>query len=483
MEDITPQLLRTLGFKEGDILRVMKTLDTKFSRNKPVAFNEGSTPTEGTGGLFSGPGGALRNNTRKGRPAPPVESSNTVDPSVFQKDSAAEHSTPVPAAKAAPASKPKQDLLEGFGDDAWAPRESKSPIDSPRPVQPAVSAPPPASMQPAVTGAAADLSMLTPALQPTPAPAATSASPVPPSPTVTQPAGVTPSLFDQLAISKANPALQPARQRPIAPQQQFLQSTIAPPPARAASAPQNPQQAFAPPPLQPQLTGYQPQAQPQLQMRTGVVAPGQSMEDQMRNLQIQASQQQFLQQQQQLMPQQTGYQQPGGTGFNNLQAAMMPQQTGYVGQQFSQQQAFPTFPQQLQPSFINGQQPNGSPFADSARAPFQPQPTGFQPGIAPGSLVPQPTGYLPPALVPQQTGMPQQQPGMFGGNTFNAPPVPPIPQFQSQLQPLVPQKTGPPPPVRFGTAGAKKLAPQPTGKRANLASASKCMMSGFLLSI
>ena len=43
------------------------------------------------------------------------------------------------------------------------------------------------------------------------------------------------------------------------------------------------------------------------------------------------------------------------------------------------------------------------------------------------------------------------------------------------LQPLVPQQTGPPPPVRFGvTEGAKKLAPQPTGRRANLAHASKC---------
>jgi hypothetical protein len=46
--------------------------------------------------------------------------------------------------------------------------------------------------------------------------------------------------------------------------------------------------------------------------------------------------------------------------------------------------------------------------------------------------------------------------------------------LQPPVQPLVPQKTGPPPPVRFGvTEGTKKLAPQPTGRRANLAAASK----------
>lgn len=34
MPDITPELLRTLGVKEGDILRIMKFLDQKFARGK-----------------------------------------------------------------------------------------------------------------------------------------------------------------------------------------------------------------------------------------------------------------------------------------------------------------------------------------------------------------------------------------------------------------------------------------------------------------
>jgi hypothetical protein len=60
--------------------------------------------------------------------------------------------------------------------------------------------------------------------------------------------------------------------------------------------------------------------------------------------------------------------------------------------------------------------------------------------------------------------MQQPQPTGFGGGGLQAP----------TMQPLVPQKTGPPPPVRFGvTEAQKKLAPQATGRRANLAAASE----------
>ncbi|KAI7581260.1 hypothetical protein KC343_g20443, partial [Hortaea werneckii] len=87
LPEVNEQLLRTLGLKEGDILRVMKTLDNKYGRKKGVeggalpqmVGDQGTgsgaaspSATGGEGGLFSGPGGALRNNTRKGRPAPAV---------------------------------------------------------------------------------------------------------------------------------------------------------------------------------------------------------------------------------------------------------------------------------------------------------------------------------------------------------------------------------------------------------------------------
>lgn len=58
LEDITPSLLRTLGLREGDILRVMKFLDNKFNRKKST-----SEETAPTGGLFIDPNGALKNNS------------------------------------------------------------------------------------------------------------------------------------------------------------------------------------------------------------------------------------------------------------------------------------------------------------------------------------------------------------------------------------------------------------------------------------
>jgi hypothetical protein len=76
-------------------------------------------------------------------------------------------------------------------------------------------------------------------------------------------------------------------------------------------------------------------------------------------------------------------------------------------------------------------------------------------------------------LQPQQTGAMFSQP--TGMNNFGQGPPPPVPPMPQQAPaPLLPQKTGPPPPVRFGVKpDAKKLAPQPTGKRANLAAASE----------
>lgn len=56
LQDISPSLLRTLGLREGDILRVMKALDAKFNR-KSAASDNGAT-----GSLFTEPTGALKNN-------------------------------------------------------------------------------------------------------------------------------------------------------------------------------------------------------------------------------------------------------------------------------------------------------------------------------------------------------------------------------------------------------------------------------------
>lgn len=469
--DITPGLLRTLGLKEGDILRVTKHLDAQFGRDKRNAEDGGEGAS---GGLFSGPGGALRNNTRKGRPAPPVETNDVVDPKAFESKSDDTVKKPADGTPTPLASAPTPDkTANGFDDNAWDVKPSKS-ASTPAPAASPPAAQAPVAKPPQLTGSMNDLSLLDmPALKPdeiaqptppAPAPQPTQA-PVqqPPAPAQQpQPTGATPTLFEQVAAIKALTQPQnmaPPRMRPQAPQQQNTGGLIAPPPQRSSSAPMNPQQsAFGPPPpLQPQLTGYNPNMMGQ--------NSGQGMPP--------------MQQQMTGFPQQNG-------GFGFQQNGMMPQPTGYNSMSPPQQQPMQTgfaqyqqqqptgFQQPMQTGFQ--QQPhftqgfgNGSPFADPPRAPFQPlqaQPTGYN-SFQPSPLNPQATGvnrFLPPALAPQPTGYQSTPP---------LPPMPPMPSMPT-AQPLVPQKTGPPPSIKFGVQPAKKLTPQPTG-RANLANASKSL--------
>ncbi|KAK8203918.1 actin cytoskeleton-regulatory complex protein sla1 [Phyllosticta capitalensis] len=482
LPDINEKVLRTLGLKEGDILRVMKFLDNKFGRTgenskRSVSFGDTSVIEDGegaNGGLFAGPGGALKNNTRKGRPAPAVQTNDVVDADALKKraeEVEGGKATPLAGAKTGDSA-----TVGGFDDNAWEVKPSKQPEPKSTPeAQPATQATAPATTAaPAPpTGAMAELSLLTPALQPTPAPQPQAQPPAPAAPPapaqIAQPTGATPGLFEQLANQPGQPNA-PPRARPQAPQQTGAGSLIAPPPQRSSSAPQNASQ-FAPPPLQPQMTGM-------------VAPPGTSLQElnQQRQMQLQ------MQQYPQMQPQPTGFMQPQQTGFPN-----QFQQPQFGG---SPLQAQPTGFMQTQPTGFG--QPHmgnqyGSPFADPVRPQsfMQPQPTGFQPQSAFGQqalhaqqtgqpLQPQATGinaFLPPALQPQPTGAMNG----FGGpqqNNFSPPPVPPIPN-QHAAPALIPQKTGPPPPVRFGVQpGAKKLAPQPTG-RANLSKATPDNPFGF----
>lgn len=269
-----------------------------------------------------------------------------------------------------------------------------------------------------------------------------------------------------------------ARQRPVAPQlTQGPNSLQPPPPPRPLSAPQAPQQsAFGPPPpLQAQMTGNPGSFQ------NNLAAPGTSLSD-MNQMRMQQQYQQQQQMQQQMQPQQTGGfgmmpQPTGGYGqFNNMQQQQAP--NGF-GQQFPPQNGFGP-----QPQFTNGSQPQSSPFADptgrqSQFSPIQNNPTGFQTSYAQQQF-PQQTGvnsFLPAPLQPQPTGQLISGFGSTSGFGQGPPPPPPM----RQPAPLVPQPTGPPPPVRFGLNNdAKKLTPQPTGRRANLAAASKYPPALFL---
>jgi hypothetical protein len=482
LPDITPETLRTLGLKEGDILRVMRHLDTTLGRTgaksklRNVSFGGEEVIGNGEeGGLFAGPGGMLRNNTRKGRPTPAVQAGDVVDPKAFeQADESkpkAEERAATPPAPAAP----EKPVARGFDDDAWEVKKPKESAAAPPPS--GTASPPPAQppIQKQVTGAMADLSLLQAPLQPTsaqpaPTPAVSTIPALQPQQTAVQSppvqpqqTGATPNFFTQIAQigqhqqQQQQQAFSPqqtgfqaqARQRPQAPQNMAQNSLLPPPPQRPLSAPQNftqQQNSFGPPPLQPQLTGV-PQPGPAL--------PGQSLTE---------LNQQRLQPQIQMQPQVTGF-----MGQNQYQNGMMiPQPTGFTPQsQFGIQQQ-----QQNQLPYTNGQ-PGFQGMA--------PQATGFG-GFAPPQQ-PMQTGInsmLPPALQPQPTGA-----NGFGTNTYsinNPPPVPPIPQ-QPTATPLSPQKTGPAPSIRFGVKpdAPKKLAPQPTGLRANLSQASKCFILDLCL--
>ncbi|KAF4555362.1 SH3 domain-containing protein 3 [Elsinoe fawcettii] len=516
LPDVTPALLRTLGLKEGDILRVMKYLDNKFGRAN-------GTPTEGeaSGGLFSGPSGALKNNTRKGRPAPAVQTNDVVDADAFKAKSGNESESAAPASAAetplASAPAPKS---SGFDDDAWSVKPVKSPAPqvaqtpkapSPAPT-PTSAAPVPQSAK--LTGSMGELSLLSPALEPTPtgitpqaaqqpAPAAQAA---PAQPQEQAKPAADPAFFDKLgAPAQQNILSQPTgRQRPMAPALNTTNSMIAPPP-RAASAPGFPNQqhsAFAPPqPLSAQRTGFQ------NPMLTGYQAPpGQSL-GALQQQQTMNGNMMSPYQQNGLAPQQTGYMpSPQMTGYYNQQPLQMQPTaspfadpisrpaTGFqptpttMNQSFTPQNQFASPNAMLPPALT----PMRTGFAPSPQQPqqqngFVPQPTGFQ------SLQPQQTGFapfqgaspsfasqqMPPQQLPPQQLPPQQLPPQQYMNGSMQQQVPMQTGFGAAA-PLMPQKTGPPPPVRFGTAGGlKPLAPTPTGRRANLSNATPQNPFGF----
>jgi hypothetical protein len=473
LPDVNEQLLRTLGIKEGDILRIMKHLDNKYDRKNgslsPSGLDDGGEAS--AGGLFSGPGGALRNNTRKGRPAPAVQTNDVVDESAFKPKTEISREPPVDAKATPLTAAPARQPTNGFDDDAWDIKPSRS--QTPTVAAPAPAAATPTPPRPKVNDDIAQLSLTAPPLQPTPAPQpAPVAAPAPAQqPVQQQPPVANQAIFDKIASlapaarqQQAQPTgyqqAQPTGyQRPAAPLQQGAGGMN--PPPRAASAPGFPPQqtGFAASPLQQQLTGYQPQGQQQFQ---------------------------------QLQPQQTAFQPPQGfsTGFqqqNGVQAmqqnypALQPQPTGFLPQSsFGQQQVAQQYsmPQpNHQQQMFNGQQA-GSPFADpTSRQPYQPmssnlsQQTGFQPqqtGFQPSFNISQATGMNGFGAQPTQPALqlpPQQTGGVFGPSQPAG--------LQAPAAPLVAQRTGPAPPVRFGVqGGAKPLMPQPTG-RANLSKASK----------
>jgi hypothetical protein len=160
LPDINPDTLRTLGVREGDILRIMKRLDDKFGRTagrkKSVRFGgeevvdedekddladvvKVTQPVERRESLFSsGPGGALRNNTtRRGRPTTaktaPGEvdgtllSTPTTEPEEPERERHGVRPLRVPPSRLANFNEQaSRSSNEGFDDDAWTVKQERT---------------------------------------------------------------------------------------------------------------------------------------------------------------------------------------------------------------------------------------------------------------------------------------------------------------------------------------------------------------------
>ena len=188
LPDITDSTMRSLGLREGDIIRVTKAIDKRKPREKTTMtarqeqilrdeeyarqLQDESTRKQSSTSpppkLFTNPGGGLKNNTtaRRGRPQPSKSLlSSTVDLNAITTASdqiqrtgspqVPSSTTLTPSSPAASKSSNSASVPSGFGDDAWTNRPSSTRPLAPTP--PAASArtssappaPPPApSVQP-----------------------------------------------------------------------------------------------------------------------------------------------------------------------------------------------------------------------------------------------------------------------------------------------------------------------------------------------
>ncbi|KAG0669513.1 cytoskeletal protein binding protein [Maudiozyma exigua] len=106
MQDINAQMLRTLGLREGDIVRVMKFLDSKFGRD-----NQQPITSAQTGGMFTEADGSLKNNNNNNNIQQNV--SQQLLPQTTAPAAAAPVSQDDDAWTARPAAKSQPDLVSG----------------------------------------------------------------------------------------------------------------------------------------------------------------------------------------------------------------------------------------------------------------------------------------------------------------------------------------------------------------------------------
>ncbi|KAG6817462.1 hypothetical protein H0H87_008630 [Tephrocybe sp. NHM501043] len=204
LPDITEGIMRSLGVREGDIIRITKAIEKRKptdNLHKPSAYTQQQVlrdeqlarkiQEQESGGraaapnLFSsGPGGALKTLPRRTRPTPSKSlPPTTVDLNVIsnvsdqiQRTSSPQILTPTSApgtAKAVtapPRSSSAAPAASGFDDDAWTnrPSSTKPLVGTPAPRPPSAPVQPPASTSPAPVPAPAPVVTSAPAATPTP---------------------------------------------------------------------------------------------------------------------------------------------------------------------------------------------------------------------------------------------------------------------------------------------------------------------------
>ena len=347
--DLDASTLRTLGLKEGDILRVKRVVDTKYAKKTPEQLaqikadedyarqlqeheDSGSKgpPPQAPPGLFTRPDGKLANNTRRGRPEKKASSGpESVDSeSIAGAADALSRATldptppPAPPVIVSPAPEVKTakaaDLITGFDDDAWTIKPSSSKPASPAPHSPQATGASVNTSPTALSGTDSLLAQIQ-ALRP-------ASTGMPPQNTGLQPtqtgsssgfSGPTPNQYG-LGVQGSNMPMGQIQQQPSGGQMSNG--------ARGPIAPVASNQALLNP-MQPNMTG--------MFIPTRGSPVGQQQQQQQ---QMQPQQTEFM------PPQQTGFMPPQQTGF--MQQPMMSQPTGYA-QGFQQGYGGP---QQMQPS-------------------------------------------------------------------------------------------------------------------------------------
>ena len=144
MEDINAQMLRTLGLREGDIVRVMKFLDAKFGR-------EAQQPLTGaqTGSMFTEPDGSLKvNNATAQNVSQHLLPQATAPATTAQQDD--------DAWTARPAAKSQPDLVSGSSNFTGSMQDllDLQPLEPKKTTPAAVPEPNLSSLEPVKTGGA-----------------------------------------------------------------------------------------------------------------------------------------------------------------------------------------------------------------------------------------------------------------------------------------------------------------------------------------